>query len=1576
MVDLQNKWIELDHILENIKGKNTEMKEKQEVSNFLKSLGMKRVLPSVVQTRLSDRRVARIYVWKNSPIGNVGLLTGRSIDPSLHFLILETDNVNNEETDLDVVVSGKNYVSVPIPHSLKRRNTRSNQSVHSYWWNDDMKKSDFIRYMKRNFSYGVLKDEYINQVKNGVWSAMDDDDRGMPDYFVDFKTGDIQIRTPYINYRGAFSPSNQADINVAFEEDKLKVLETIDEIIEENQIPTRSRYNPKPQKRVKRVSVPKRKKRTNPDPILYDGSIPSPYETTAFDQFFPDTAVTKGGKLGTLASAVLFESPYLTKKGYNLAILYDLSDDGKVFDITIQLRDIKNQNVLVSLPFTMDGQDTENWNTTWIALSGDLIPFASAEFEKYMAKPQSYKLPTSKVVSGKVAPIVKYIHKRTGDIETDVPLDKMYEYSIWDGSTSIKEITTEPSAIPIEKEDEVDLATVIAEEHVINDVNEAVEREVANGLITEEEAQKEVEQVREQFSESLPPQDEADKALVKYEFEGIQEEPIIPITDDLLFTLQDFEDVKYDTKINYQNLWWIFAENIKLKPICDRLSKLFIPKNISASFAYYEWCAYDSIDFILSAGKHEKKEIVFGLNFVYKANPNSSMPIAFGITSQSNGLRLRVGSLSKSGKSYATFTPQKAYRLTMPYKQFKGMPLKDVMVAFFNMVLIHILSNPNILAKIGEYCKLPTRDTFTGVTKTVIEPVVEPRPVPTYMEVLKNSDVVAKLMNAGYVINSVFPPIDDTATIDKPLIHKQFSIQLNLPQPNTLVAKNIIHIIFRKKPRAHQYMQAVLRNKNPKFKEEIVASGKSFDLLEFTNTLMLFEDALEEVGILSTAQGESILPPDDDLVIFHLNQYVPEAEKDKALNILNNDFQKYGTVKMGSSSITLKDMPLYPDIKIFVNYSTYYQAFEVIIYDVNADEFLFEKQFKELFEKKIAIGKGDMIPFTVRDARYLLKYGLNELEQLLPPQSVRDTLSSVSSQIEFIESNDGYYQLDIQPSLTKWYSVSLLKNTEWDKKGLFIIAYQPHQGFVEFKLTFQNIEGWMDLYVKPTYVACLSKDSGKYQKGIQFISNLLDQTSFDWSGGEENGAFEIKPKLEPLKAEESIYNVPKPQLKSFIDNLIKPLFEKAGISNFKMTEQNILASSPTNPLKLVFENSFGEMLIIEDDGYGSVNAHLYAPPYDEAWNSLDEFNPNEITLTVLERAIEMAILLRDTYVEEMESEDEPTPVVAPMPFDQQKLKGKKLSSQMMNENYCPYLKQALSALLPYKFNVKKLGGVYKGNFCNVSAYIANHSDINKVIQAIRTLGFQTKNVPLEKDWISNENKPQQWKDMPLDNVQFVVFPAEYNGQPITVNFSQSIENWKSTSELEKLTFEEAEAQIKQLAKEKYQALGMVSAPASNKKAMDIFYQINEDYGSASAQTLLELYNQTMYKLSSADAFKAMEEIESEDEPTPQKRIPVVAPTKFYSHSMMNTKDDGTIFLVANANNPYDAYLVSKVDDELYIFDKDGTVLLEDFNDVAFKDIGGAVIPTELAYDPIRIEEAYLNDELASQIMNDVKGLSL
>ena len=97
----------------------------------------------------------------------------------------------------------------------------------------------FIREMKKSFPF--LKYEYLNNVENGVWTAMDDDDRGVPDYEIDFNTGSVVVITPYGKYNDKFSPSMKTDQNEAMQEDTLKSIETIKGILNRYQIPTRMR---------------------------------------------------------------------------------------------------------------------------------------------------------------------------------------------------------------------------------------------------------------------------------------------------------------------------------------------------------------------------------------------------------------------------------------------------------------------------------------------------------------------------------------------------------------------------------------------------------------------------------------------------------------------------------------------------------------------------------------------------------------------------------------------------------------------------------------------------------------------------------------------------------------------------------------------------------------------------------------------------------------------------------------------------------------------------------------------------------------------------------------------------------------------------------------------------------------------------------------------------------------------------------------------------------------------------------------------------------------------------------------
>ena len=122
-MSLQQYWIELDAQLQQVSqsGTNTEMQEKRTVEQYLKELGSKS-RSSVLQERTPDGLSVRIYTWMDTPIGNVALVSGRDVEPSLHYLIAEDENVDGEEIDL--IIKGRggrpNMVSVPIPHTPQR----------------------------------------------------------------------------------------------------------------------------------------------------------------------------------------------------------------------------------------------------------------------------------------------------------------------------------------------------------------------------------------------------------------------------------------------------------------------------------------------------------------------------------------------------------------------------------------------------------------------------------------------------------------------------------------------------------------------------------------------------------------------------------------------------------------------------------------------------------------------------------------------------------------------------------------------------------------------------------------------------------------------------------------------------------------------------------------------------------------------------------------------------------------------------------------------------------------------------------------------------------------------------------------------------------------------------------------------------------------------------------------------------------------------------------------------------------------------------------------------------------------
>ena len=121
MSEFQNHWIKMDKELEKISnsGSNTEMREKNFVTKYLRELGGKTISPKIMQDKLNDGRSVRIYMWMNSELGNVGLVTGRDTEPSLKYLIGESEGY--DENDVDMIIPRRRQeplisVSIPLQH--------------------------------------------------------------------------------------------------------------------------------------------------------------------------------------------------------------------------------------------------------------------------------------------------------------------------------------------------------------------------------------------------------------------------------------------------------------------------------------------------------------------------------------------------------------------------------------------------------------------------------------------------------------------------------------------------------------------------------------------------------------------------------------------------------------------------------------------------------------------------------------------------------------------------------------------------------------------------------------------------------------------------------------------------------------------------------------------------------------------------------------------------------------------------------------------------------------------------------------------------------------------------------------------------------------------------------------------------------------------------------------------------------------------------------------------------------------------------------------------------------------------
>lgn len=985
MFNLQEKWIELDSLLE---GVQSEMKEKQIVSNYLKSLGMKRTVPVVIQQKLQDRRLARIYVWKNSPIGNVALLTGRSIEPSLHFLVLETENHDGDEIDMAVAVSGTNYVSIPIPHTLERRMAQNSHSVH----------------------------------QQPVHSQRP----------IHHKSKPVQRKSKAVKSK------------------------------RKQRKPARHNPTSTPNALIAPSSFPKYIDSDNTIYLTMKESFPSVWLLTVLNKFFPEIVVSSKVQLGEYQLTVVLDSPYLSKQNYKLSIEYKYLPKKKWMDLNIHLQDKATSTVVYTWGVELlsdDAQDPTSQRYYADAIHSKLMPFIGKEIQTYISNPSGYVHPTdfAKVNLSNVRPrqMKNHIQPRPVLDENNQPIEDFES-----GDNNARE------------------------------QNREIIEQTVEGVRSRTSTEPAFDEIDEQ-------QDQSDKVRIKYDFEGLQEEPIIPITDDLLFTLDDFSDVKWTTKITYKNLWWIFAKNMTLKPLCDRLSKLFIPHQKWATgggiFETYEWC----IQFVsseLKAGKQTKTELIFGLTQVItdtridESHYDNKLPFAFGITSQSNGLRLRVGNCT-NGKSLNGFTPQKAYRMTMPYKQFKGMHLTDVMVAFFNMVLIHILSNPNILAKIGEYCQLPTRDTFTGVTKTVVQPTVDrstvqPRPVaePSILDT-----VVLGLPNPLLTNKQK----DDIRAYLNQKYDLQFKV-VSMGHPNYInyVGVNIVT--------PTDYIQITIKAEGSKFQQMVrksVADGEKYD---GTTKWSAFSTVIDEQMMPQNYTVGDLIPMLDTLINFAKPKPTTQTV---APNILDTIFLDQPLPQL---SVEQKDAikayldqkyNLQFDVVTDVQFINYIQVeivnrkdkAVVMIHQQNTGNKTpiaqlhrakqigvkqsgepFYDRFEKIIEEDLPVQAytvGDLIPI------------LNNLIRMAKPkpttQSVRDTLSSVMPQIEFINSLD---QVSTEPSLNRWYAGSLAYDFPTTGNYFEIVLFAHLMADNKLKLTIQvNSGAGFNFSQNDDYFAVLAK---------------------------------------------------------------------------------------------------------------------------------------------------------------------------------------------------------------------------------------------------------------------------------------------------------------------------------------------------------------------------------------------------------------------------------------------------------------------------------------------------------------------
>ena len=152
MSEYQNYWLEMDDALQDIANgrDNSESEEKRFISKYIKALDGISVNPKVVQDRLDDGRSVRVYLWMNTSLGNIGLVTGKEIEPNLHYLVPESENYDGEKPDVIVPQNRKeDLVSISIPFDFPNR-TNGKKSPK--------KKTKKRRTLKRNTSSNIKLD--------------------------------------------------------------------------------------------------------------------------------------------------------------------------------------------------------------------------------------------------------------------------------------------------------------------------------------------------------------------------------------------------------------------------------------------------------------------------------------------------------------------------------------------------------------------------------------------------------------------------------------------------------------------------------------------------------------------------------------------------------------------------------------------------------------------------------------------------------------------------------------------------------------------------------------------------------------------------------------------------------------------------------------------------------------------------------------------------------------------------------------------------------------------------------------------------------------------------------------------------------------------------------------------------------------------------------------------------------------------------------------------------------------------------------------------------------------------------